>query len=350
MNFLDYIEGKIDFLKINDLLDLIDLTKLSEDDLVKVNESAKDNIICLCKYPISTDNYDFKNYLNEVVLYKYINYANKQDFFIVDKNTKSIIIDISNIVYQFSTINYEVFNKKVINDLLKDSIGDYKLYDAQCLNLEVLRFIDDKTDELIQLNYDKIYMDGKSSITDEMKSIEQITNDIKINYIYDKEISKPKLDYVFNDSSSVFNYYQDKKNYFMILYLRDKNNVLDMIDEEFYKAINSNNYRVQSLNREFYMYEKRKEIAGKLKSYNENDIYLNQFKEIISAIKLAGKTVTINGNKYDNRIDSSRYYTEIEIGSYKSGRIKIKDIKTVSFGKKVLFDLDEFKNNFKRVI
>ena len=289
MKFLDYIEGKIDFLEINDLFDLIDISKLSKEDLKKVNENNENRIICLCKYPISTDNYDFKNYLNKVVLYKYITYANKQDFFIVDKNTKSIIIDISNIEYQFRTINYEVFNRKLIYDLIKESIGDYKIYKAQSLNKEVLKAIEDKTDELIKLHYDSIYERGNSFIKDEIETIEQITNDIRINYILDIEISKPKLDYVFNDSYSVFNYYQDKKNYFMVLYLRDKSNVLDMVEDEFYKAINSDNYRVQSLNKEFYMYEKRKEIAGKLKSFNENDIYLNQFKSIISAIKLVSR-------------------------------------------------------------
>lgn len=344
MRFLDYIEGKVDFLEIVDLLDLVDTNKLSKDDCEKLSVVNIKEVIALCKYPVSLDLYNHNDYIKDIVLYKAISYSNKEDFFIVDKDSKAIIIDIDSISYKFMYINYEVFKINEIKNLIKDSIGDYKIYDINSLNLEVLNTIKDKTNMLLEINYDDIYKKGEDLIDD--KTIDRITNDIKIKYIYDKEIINPEFDYVFSDSSSVFNYYNNKKNYFIILYLRDKAKILELVEEEFYRAVKDDNYRVQSLNKEFYMYEKTKEISCELISHNKEDIYLNQCKAIISAVKLAGKTVTVNGTKYDNFTDNSGLFTEIEIGSYRTGHIKIKDIKTVSFGRKILFDLDKFTAEF----
>lgn len=350
MGFINYIKDKKDFCQLVDLLDLVDLELFDTKELdiltqYKLNEDNINfnNVINLCKFPICSDLYDKnKNCIEDAVFYKVVTYNQKEDLFILDKKTKHIIVDNINLYYWYSRINYLFSSKRHIN-FTKDSIDEYTILTIQDIKEEIVNMVRNRQDELMKLNYDRLYKEGENLIKDE-DLIDNLTQEVKINYVYDINMYdiKPKLDYIYTGRKNSSLVVENNLAYFILMYLRDKQQILDLTDNAFYKTIDDNCYDARNLNEKFYKHEKKMEIYEELKSSLEIDEDLNRFKAIIYAVKQAGKTVVINDNKYDNFINKRHCPCDIEVGTYHSGHIALKDIKTVKFSRKVLFDIEEY--------
>lgn len=345
MSFLNYLENKQDFLTDTDLLDLINLNLLSKEE----NEKTKDfesntKYLHLAKVPVYYPNSYDKNILNDVILYKELSYSNAQKYILVDKLSKSIII-YDKPAYEFTSLEYVMFGHKERKNLLdfkKRKLGDFNIYSYEDILKEYIDFVNNKENELIHENYSFLYEQGKNQIENLEKLDLTITNKLKLRYIYDEEIEEESFDYTHNNDS-IFHHIQDKYDFFFTKYLRDKNYISELLEDEFYKAL-SNIDKRKYTNERFYKFEREKELKKELIKSFENDRELNLYRTICKATELAGKTLNVNGTKYENHLSkpyNAEYMGDIEIGRY-SDYVKIKDVKTITFGRKVLFDIANY--------
>lgn len=353
MSLMDYIKGNKDFCQLVDFLDLVDLKYFNEKELVHLEEYKLNNkvintsnIVNLSKYPIYLKSYDISKCLDNAIFYNVVNHSRKEDCFVLDKQTKHIVLDKVNLYYLYSKIHY-LFNSKSEINFLKSIIDEYTILTIQDVKKEILSLIKHRQDELIKQNYDKLYNDGKNLINNEDDFIEKLENKIKSYFVLGVNIEdiKPNLSYMGRNNTRNKLNLDSNLNYFIVLYLRDKKEILNLIDTQFENFINEDSYDIKHQNEEFYMYEKMIEIYNDIKSDVEIDTDLIKFKTILSATKQAGKTITINDKKYDNHINKNCNVSKIEIGTYHSGYIQLKDIKTMKYGRKVLFDVEEFNRS-----
>lgn len=341
MSFLNYLDNKQDFLTTTDLLDLIDLNLLPKE-IDDTLDSFKNDIkyLELSKIPIYILNNDQKNILDDSIFYKKIYYSTSEDYLLIDRISKSIIVYNT---YDFSILDYKLFkHDRHLIDFKKKKLEEYNIYLYKDILKKFKDFLRNKQDELIYKNYPLLYEHGKSQFEDIDKIDSNIANELKISYIFDEDIEEESFDYIY-DNDSMFYHIQGKYEFLLINYLRDENYISELIETEFNKSLNSIDY-YKYTNQKFYRFERTKRLKQELIKSFENDKKLNIYKAMYKAHSLAGKTININGIKYENNI-SKPYYNEdvdnIEIGRY-SDRVKFKDIKKMTFGKKVLFDITNY--------
>lgn len=344
MSFIGYIKNNQDFCQLVDLLDLVDVKEITKDELkvlddykLKTGNFNTSKVITLCKYPAYTKTKNEDYYLKNAISYNLITTGSPEQFFLVDNETKQIIIDFSKLEYLFSRINSTIFFKG--NDkIFKTNIDDYEIKSFEYIKEELLDTINKKQNQLITEYKDKLYNIAKAQV-DEDKLKQKAINDAKHNYILDKKVEddKPNIDYLFNADKTIYSKFNDNCSYFIFLYMRDKQKLLDITEQEFIKIIHDNSYHTEFLSLKLYIYEKQKEISDNIKKTLESDEELNKLKEIVNILKQAGKTVVINGDKYKNNIIKTTGYEDIKVGAVDNKYILLSDIKTIMFGKKLLY-------------
>lgn len=345
MSFLNYLDNKQDFLTNKDLLDLIDINLLSKEEKERFKEyKMKKKYLTMSKSPIYYPRDCDEDILNDVILFKECSYSSSDKYILFDRISNSIIY-YAPLKYTFYDYEFDIFNKdlsKHLLDFIKNQLDCFNIYYYSNLLESCQNFINDKEKELFGENYSHIYEEGKKQIKDFEELDKEIANNLKHLYIYDEKIEEEEFSYIYG-MSSVFSYMKEKNEFFIIKYLRDKDYILRLVEEEFYKEIQSKNKNKYTSER-FYRFERKKELQKELIKSFENDKELNMYKAIYKAHSLAGKTININGTKYENHV--SKPYNKdiidnIEIGRY-SDCIKFKDIKKITFGKKVLFDITNY--------
>lgn len=344
MSFIGYIKNNQDFCQLVDLLDLVDIEKLTNEELtvldnykIKTGKFNTSKVINLCKYPVYTKTKDEDFYFKNTIAYNLITTGSPQSFFLIDNKKKQIIIDFSTLQYQLSKINSTLFFKG--NDkIFKANIDDYDIKSYDGIKEELLNTINEKQNQLISEYQDKLYNIAKLQVDENILKNGAI-NKAKLNYILDKTIDddRPNIDYLFNADKTIYSKFNDNCDYFIILYIRDKEKLIDITQEEFIKIIDNNSYHTEFLSIKLYIYDKQKEISDNIKTSLESDDELNRLKEIVKCLNQAGKTVTINGERYKNNIIKTSCYEHMKVGSVDNKSILLLDIKTIIFGKKLLY-------------
>lgn len=348
MSFVGFIKNNQDFCQVVDLLDLVDLKQLTEEEIkslddykVKTGTFNNSKVLHLCKCPIYTKTQNEEYYLNNAISYKLVHNDTLQQFMLADNDKKTIIIDFCKLGYILSSINSTLFFKGN-NKIFKTNIDGYEVKSFEFIKETLANFIKERQYDLITKYRDDIYNITKAELTkkeltkaNDKDQDSTFINMAKANYLLNRNIEdiKPSLDYLLDKSESTI---CDNYNYYISLYIRDNNKLLDLIEKEFLDEF-KNNFDFNLLNNlKFYSYEKQVEVSNKIKPTFETDEELNILKEILNCLNQAGKTVVINGNKYVNNIISSNYYDKIKLGTGNK-TILLSDVKTVMFGKKVLY-------------
>lgn len=339
MSFLDYLDNKQDFLTTTDLLDLIDLNLLLKEEKEKINPfKQKKECIELSKTPIYDFSCNKNNILDNAILFKKNHYSSSDKYFLIDRISKAIII-YNYCLYDFHLLEYTLFNcEKKILDFKKNRLEDYKIYFYEDILKECINFINNKENELIYENYSLLYEHGKNEVDLEKIDL-NIIKKLKVSYIYDEKIEEKSFDYI-SKSDSIFYYMKDKYDFFIINYLRDKNYISELIENEFNKALESIDTHKYT-NQKFYEFERTKELKNQLEESFNNDKKLNMYKTIYKASLLAGKTININDRKYENYVYKPDFIDRFQIGRY-GDCINFEDIKKITFGRKLLFDIANY--------
>lgn len=341
MSFLNYLDNKQDFLTTTDLLDLIDLNTLSKEENEIINNfKTKTKYIELAKTPIyhPSSNFDNESILDNAILYKKADYSTSEKYFTIDKISKAIVI-YSNYSYEFYSLEYKLFEPgKHLLDFKKRKLEDYNIYFYGDILKEYVNFVSNKENQLIYENYSLLYEHGKNQIDLEKVDLD-IIDKLKISYVYDENIKEESFDYI-SESNSIFYYIQDKYEFFIINYLRDKNYISELIEHEFNKALESID-KHEYTNQRFYKFERTKELKNLLEESFKKDRKLNMYKTIYNASLLAGKTINVNDNKYENFVYKPALVDRFQIGRY-GNYINFEDIKKITFGRKMLFDITNY--------
>lgn len=336
MSFLNYLENKQDFLTNVDLLDLIDLNLFSKEEKEEINLfKQKREYIELAKIPIYDLSCDKNSILDGAILFKKVHYSSSDKYFLIDKISKTIII-YRDYLYELHFLEYALFDcKKKILDFKKNRLEDYKIYFYEDILKEYINFVNNKENELIYENYSLLYEHGKNKLDLEKVDLD-IIDKLKISYVYDENIEEESFDYI-SKSDSIFYHMQDKYEFFIINYLRDKNYISELIENEFNKALESIDIH-EYTNQRFYKFERTKELKNLLEESFKKDRKLNMYKTIYNASLLAGKTINVNDNKYENFVYKPALVDRFQIGRY-GNYINFEDIKKITFGRKMLFNI-----------
>lgn len=343
MSLLNYLNNEQDFLTKAELIDLVDINLLSKEEQEKYkNFKASVKYLTMAKAPIYQSKVfdEDDKVLKDAILYKECSYSSMDKYFLFDK-TLNVLIHYEKLSYTLNNYFYEIIDKidyKYLLNFAKKQLENLTIYSSSDIINEYIDFINKKEQELIQENYSYIYEQGKKHVEDLEKLDKTITNELKVSYVYDQPLEKLGITYIKNFDSVFYNQ-QDKHDFFMIKYLRDKDYISQLVEEEFYKSLQEKN-RNKYTEERFYKSERKKELYNELRQSFEVDKKLKLYRAIYEATKLAGKTITVNGNKYDNNILKSLNVDHIEIGHYDS--IKFEDVKTITFGRKVLFDINNY--------
>lgn len=340
MSFVGFIKNNQDFCQVVDLLDLVDLKQLTEEEIkslddykVKTGTFNNSKVLHLCKCPIYTKTQNEEYYLNNATSYKLVDNDTTQQFMLVDNDKKTIIIDFCKLGYMLSRINSTLFIKGNVK-IFKTNIDDYEIKSFDFINEELFNNIENIQKELINKHQDKLYDIAKEVVNDSA-SEENFINMAKSVYLLDKDIEEdnPNVEYLLdkNDCKIYTN-----SDYYIVLYLRDKEKFSNALEEEFDRIVDNKLHTTTLNSLKFYAYKMTKDTFNKLKSDFQKDKELNNLKEILNCLNQAGKTIVVNGNKYKNNIIKSDYYDKIQIGTGNK-TILLSEVKTVMFGKKVLY-------------
>lgn len=349
MNLIKYFKGERNFILMNDLVEVLDEGKYNQVDWKKFENKNKEALI-IAKYPI----FKLGVFQENVFKLKEVSYSSKYDLFIVDNENKVIILDEDNVAMKIRYINHDIFSSINKTDWFKCNLNEYKVYLHDNLIKQMDCFLERESAGLIKKHYEYLYTNGENFCRENYhqedvklsKLISSLVNELKIEYIFEDEVIKPKYEYIsaLQVSKLYKNYsstgYSDE---LLLLYVNDRKELSKLVEFEFNRAIaEKDNYSVQSINNRFF----RNELKGKLRVEKieefKMDNQLKIYKEIIKSLKNGGKTVTINDKKYDNRADRSNI-NELRIGSYKTGYVKFDEVEVIKFGRKELFNIKNFK-------
>lgn len=363
MSFVDYIENKKDFLTCNDVKDLFDVSTFKEESIDTFNkyfEDRKDYKYSIAKIPIgipSEIEKHTKYYLmtfDNAISFKIIKYSSNDPLFLLDRETKSIIIFDDCYNWELNLLNFELYkeneNDNIINYLISN-IGEYTIYNFKNIYKEMLNYINIVQEELIKENYNTLYENGRIQVDPNNDSY--MLNKIKKDYICHKLFKNDEyinsFDYLSTNIDSVFKRFYDKRCFFLVKYLRDKEYIKELIIKEFNKVLEDiNNDKKIHLNKIFYESERYKELYELNKLDIENDIELNKYKAIYEATFETGNTIRVNGEKVENYVNTSDKLNELSIGRYGES-ILFQDIKTLSFSRKELFNSDKYNQEYQQL-
>lgn len=360
MSILDFLNNKQDFFKLAECIDFLDLCKITVEERDILNKyrlefnvkninstvSRYNKILELCKLPIFIESNRSKSYLENAILFgvRSNSYSSK-DLFLLDKESSSIIVDTSSLTSYLKDIDFDIFANKKSDSLLKDSLAKYKIFNLNSLKKEVFSFIQSKNDELVKKNYSMLCELGRKDLDEDCIKNNAISKVNKL-YVFDKSLDDLNANYVLDSNIDIFYNTTDNYYHILILYLRDKNALEDLINSVFYRFINSNSHKAIDLNQTVYKDKILRETLNELEPINKTDVSLNTTKEIIKSLKLAGKTVVVNGQKCINYTDTYAF-PNLSVGRYSDNKIEFDKIETISFGRKILFDKSKFLADFK---
>lgn len=336
--FIDFIENREEFLESNFISKL--LTKKVKDEIEYYNNPYLE----LTKSPFQLRKDMNYTYLTDVVIYREHNKS--QHMIVVDKLTKTILINADSVKWSIRNVSYTEA-LKIINDNLIKELDGYKIKTLSSLRDEFIDTVRYVEKSLTDKNNDLISNYGKKYLEEELKNSKyknEILDEIKLDFIFNRtENIKPTTNYLSHHYSSKFhNVYYNHSNSnvltdLMLEYLRDKDKLIEDLKEEYYMGLNHFDSESNKYNRRIYLYNYKNKLLNEKKDEIFNDSDLINKKSIIEALHKAGKTVIINDIKYD-KVISKDYKGNIEIGSYKgNGPISIDDVNTIQFGGKTLY-------------
>ena len=352
MSLIKYLNNEVDFLFAGDFISLLKDDCFSEDDLSKIKEylKNKDDIMLTSKHPI----YDFEGeYLEDTYILKDVRYSSKDDLYLIDKKNKNIILFENSIRIKLRFLSYDLSLSINEDNKFKSNLDGYNLYDYYELRKEYYEFLTSKTNELIKKHYDELYLLGKNIFLEDVdnsnhdKKLNELKNsllnELKFEYIKSKNIDEPVYEYIHKlDSSIFYKPYSDKERNLelkLLIYLSDKKSLEKMIDDEFEKAISCDKcYPINRTHVLFFINEYKKALKDEYLQSIQTDSKLNRYKQIIEASLKAGKTININGFKYDNILTTN--INNLEIGSY-GKYISFDEIKVMKYGRNILFDISK---------
>lgn len=376
MNLIDCLKNKDickdvindrDFLRTVYLFDLIDLNKLNQEQLDLINnykeneykhylENVEDywiyndwktlKVVPIRKTQI-TKSTDPTEYIDNCFVCKILKrHRDYFDFIILDEESKTILVD-------FKLLQVELHGLIFISDLsdlLVANLNGYKVVSLEKTKENLLYSVKEKHIELLKDKYDYLYNQGKEQLT--QQDLDNINNIVNVHYVLDTPYvpDKSKVNYLLDTN---FSHFEDlytfdtdiRRNYFVILYIRDKKGLLDMVKAEFNNVIDENSENTKHMHKIFCYYEVSKECNYSVKYYDflKKDKELNIYRDMILAIKKAGETVNINKNSYENKINISDKPQYIYIGRKKG--IHLCEIKEISYRNKKLFDIEEYNKS-----
>lgn len=344
-NFIRFIENKIDFIKNDDLLILIDKAKLSneEKDLLVSNDS---NYLILSKDVVGNNRHkeDFTP-IEGVVNYILTSYNTKYNYFLVDKNEKFIIINEGEVLSKLKLKDTKLITKIEKEGLFLDEIEGYKVFTLSKIQSLIQKTISNINHEMICINYNELYERGKKEIFDMNGFIKNIKQDITTNYIKNKDFKKDEINFITELRYSKF-YECEKNRYLIIEYLRNNLKFITDLKEEFIKIVSMDVNQVNYMCERFYRLEKYKEILKEILPELELDEDINAKRTIIKNLEYGGKTVKVNGIKVENRVCC--YNGKFEMNGIKGISVNLDDIFEITYGKKILYKRE--LNNNKKVI
>lgn len=335
--FIDYIENREEFLTNKILLEFFD---------EKV-EVMKDRKVYL---PITKMMFNYSDnretvYIEDVIKYK--NHKADKTLCVVDKNTKIIFINTDELMFSVKGVSYSVLQPLLDNNKLVKSMGDYKVVTIKDANEEFFNEIKLLEKTLNIMNKKLLLEKGEKFLESLNTDIESEKNNMLIemrnNYILDKDLfSKVETNFITCSYSEKFYdiLYRIKDHSLdklILEYFRDKSAIMDMAKESYYNSIEKENSNVQNYLKVIFRDNLRKEVFEENKEIFKTDLDILRKKEILNTLKLAGKSVMINGKKYKNdvRVD---YKSEIQIGdNYGNEYININNVEKIEFRGKTLY-------------
>lgn len=334
---IDYIENREEFLTNKILLEFFN---------EKV-ELIKDRKVYL---PITkmvfsyTDNRE-TIYMEDVIKYK--NHKADNTLFVIDKNMKIIFINTDELIFSIKGLSYSVLQKLLDDGKLIKSIGDYKVITIKDANEEFFNELKVLEKTLNILNKKLLLEKGEKLLNNLKMDIESEKNkmliEIRNNYILERDLfSEVETSFITCNYSEKFYdiIYKIKNNNLdklILEYFRDKVTIMNMAKDAYYNSIEKQNGNVESYLKTIFRDNLRREIFEENKEIFEKDLDILKKKEILNTLKLAGKSVMINGKKYKNdvRVD---YKSEIQIGdNYGNEYININDVEKIEFRGKTLY-------------
>ena len=343
-NFIKFIENKIDFIKNDDLLALIDKNKLSNEE-IKLLASKESNYLILSKDVVGNNRCKKEEFspIEGVINYILTTHNTKYNYFLVDKKEKFIILNEVEVLSKLRLKDTKLNTKIEKEGLFEDEIEGYKIFTLSKIQSSMKKIISNINHEMIYVNYDDLYERGKKEIFDVNGFVKNTKQDIITNYIKDKNFKKDEVNFITELRCSKFYEYENNRS-LIIEYLREPQKFITDLKEEFNKIISIDSNQVNYLCERFYRLEKHEEILREILPEIKLDENINAKRTIIRNLQYGGKTVKVNGIKVDNRVYC--YNGKFELNGIKGTTINLDDIYEITYGKKVLYKR-ELNNNIK---
>ena len=326
----DFINGNKRGLCTNDLYDFFTEETLQEieglNDKDKQYLRKKKNYLKLKIFPIE--------FMEDYIYGISVDYSDTISFYIDDKR-KNILISKTALLYELGM--YSFFTEKVdVN--FRTKFEDYKIYVLDDILSEINNFIDKSFKEIVQNEREKIIKE-----VEEKYSYSGINHYIEDKYLlcYIKNAKNEYMNliksfhYEYSDLSLIYSFILDKDN--------KKNELIDVLHNAIYNDEKSSKYLLTNIYK-YYM------VESKLSLGNKNvDRTTFLYKEIYNCMNGDMKSITVvgqNGLKVKvapkfKRNDEYKY-----IGDYREC-VYTSDIKQITYGKKILFDINDFEEKYK---
>jgi hypothetical protein len=346
MSLINFVENRQDFLKVIEVFEFLDFSTIDESfisdiyDVLNNMRLRKQFVNEVCKMPTFLDG---NRCLADSVDFNFLN----QLLFRVNRLTNTIIVDemeVKSLIFMLAgpaIVSSEVYN--LINDCkIVSELNGYSIYTKSSLKEEINKEVEAIVAQLIKDNFDSIFTHMRNEIlkTTDMDSLNnECISKIKLHYFKDTKL-KPR-----NLAGLLSLHSEPELSGFIDSYLKDKHIFIRDVENAFYDMIFGDKcdiYLKKLAFNDFVVYHMCLEMQDSIKEELAFDYKLNKIKAVLKSLKSAGKTVTINGDKYENKLTNDTSYY---IGDY-NNNIHVSNIETIKFGKKVLFDAEVFKKEF----
>jgi hypothetical protein len=365
MSFINFVENKQEFLKQLDLLDFVDLKSVNSSAIDLIHEylhcTALKNqfVLGVKKYPVFISEYE---YIPDGVEFSYAG----ESFLYANRTSNTIIVDEIVFGKMLESLYYMILEwtcyglsksyqsrgdsaleeiQKLNKPKLLENVRRYKIYSKTNIQNEANIEINNILNKFVLENTDFVYEKLKKHISTYKK--EETLRDecratIRFNYYLNTELESELESCDF--SRVLYTNTEFKERKLLNLFITNKEIFAKEVINEFVNIINEwdkGTFSTDMVFEQFAKYHMCKKLYPSVIDDLNNDYELNKMRKAWEILKDVGKTVTINGEKYTNKMTGKSYC----IGG-PGKAIFAGDIKEIKFGKKILFTEEEFRKEF----